>query len=341
MGSDCRPIIVVEDDSTSRKLLTRYLEKAGYSVQAYPDARAATQAILDLRAGVIIADWNMPGMSGLELVRFVRGMEEMKALDSIYFILMTASGEKDRLVEGLLAGADDFLAKPYHREELLARLKAGERIVNLQAELLSRQAELARANLDLEATRRKLEQMASTDMLTGMYNRRALFERFVDAFSVSQRHGRPLSCIMLDVDHFKRVNDTYGHSAGDAVLRTVGQVMCDNIRRHDTCGRLGGEEFCVVCPETPLAGAAHLAERLRQAIAAETVKTGDVTLHITASFGVATRHPADTQLEMILDRADAMLYRAKDSGRNQVWSIDPQGRMRRVSEAEMETPVAV
>lgn len=326
-------IIVVEDEESSRRLLVRQLEKAGYAVQSFENGKEATQSILEMRSGIVISDWQMPVMDGIGLVRFVRGMESMHAVGSIYFVLLTANSETDSLVTGLDSGADEYLTKPYCKEELLARIRAGVRIVDLQEELVSRQVALVRANLELELARKRLSQMASTDSLTQLNNRRALLDRLEDHWALAERYGRPLCCIMVDVDRFKSVNDTYGHHTGDVVLRTVATMLRECLRRHDVCGRLGGEEFCIVCPETPLEGAVIVAERLREAIAARVIDAGDHTLQVTASFGVAVRGDSDSRSQDMINRADAMLYKAKENGRNQVWTIDAGGRAERAAAA--------
>ncbi|MGE3180194.1 MAG: diguanylate cyclase [Phycisphaerae bacterium] len=323
---DPRKIIIVEDEPVSLKLLTRHLEKAGYVVDPYVNGKVAADAIMALRSGIVVADWNMPEMDGLQLLKFVRGMQEMSALGSIYYILLTANDDKEALVTGLDAGADDFLAKPYAKAELLARIRAGERILNLSDEIMARQTQLAKANLELENVRRSLQNMANLDSLTGIPNRRAFFDRFQDMMSVSTRHDRPLTCLMLDVDKFKSVNDTYGHHAGDCVLKQVAHAIKTGLRRHDFCGRLGGEEFAVLCPETPLDGALQLAERLRGKIESMETNIGEKLLRVTASFGVTGLIADDHAPDVMLGRADAMLYRAKESGRNQVWSMDEVGR---------------
>lgn len=324
-----RTIVIVEDEPVSLKLLGRHLERAGYDVLGFENGKLATDAILEQRSGIVIADWNMPEMDGLQLLQFVRGMEDMNALGSIYYILLTANDDKDALVTGLDAGADDFLAKPYAKAELLARIRAGERIMDLRDEIMTRQTELAKANLQLEHAKRTLQTIASVDALTDIPNRRSFFERFEEMMSVAARHDRPLSCIMLDVDKFKNVNDTYGHHAGDCVLKSVANILKSGLRRHDVCGRLGGEEFAVLCPETPLDGALLVAERLRAAIEAYETDTGDEVLQVTSSFGVTTITPDDQTPDEMLGRADVMLYQAKENGRNQVWSIDENGRSER------------
>lgn len=330
-----RVIITVEDDPLTRRLLSRYLGDAGYEVLEYENGRAAQDTILAMRNGIVVCDWHMPVMDGMALLAFVREMEREKALGTIYFVMLSANDDRDSLVHALDHGADDFLTKPYHKAELLARIRVGERMLSLQEAVWGRQTELAKANMELNVARKRLETMANSDALTGLPNRRALFDRLQDTWSISARHRRPLSAIMLDVDRFKTVNDTYGHHAGDAVLRGVAHVVRAAVRRHDLCARFGGEEFCIVCPETPLDGAAILAERVRSALQSTPIDIGTQSLNVTASIGVSTRIDTDTSPDDLISRADTMLYRGKESGRNQVWQIDGQGLASRITRMEL------
>ncbi len=325
MPDNTNRILIAEDEPASLALLQRYLEKAGYEVVPCANGREARDAIHDANCGLVVADWMMPEMDGLQLLQYVREMQSLGALGGIYYILLTALTEKERVVEGLEAGADDYLVKPYHRQELLARIRAGQRIQSLQAELLARQRELALANVELEALSRRLSVTANTDELTRLPNRRAVFERMGDYFSLAKRHGNALSFIMFDVDRFKSVNDTYGHGFGDTVLQAIAERLQQTIRRHDLCGRLGGEEFCVACLETDIVGAVRLAERLRYAIEHEPISAGGTSLVVTVSLGVVQCTAQHGTIEAMVSEADQMLYKAKEHGRNQVWFVDSDG----------------
>lgn len=326
-------IVVAEDDAASRILLTRQLRKVGYEVIACENGSQALEAIRQEVSCIVVADWLMPGMDGLELCRAVRSLSKTKALAFVYFILLTAHSEKDHIVAGFEAGADDYLTKPYHRQELLARLRAGERVYALQIELMQRQIQLHRVNGELAALNQKLEKLANTDALTNLANRRHLFERFGETWALAERGDHPLSCIMFDIDKFKSVNDTHGHAAGDQVLKHVAGVVRSCVRRYDLLGRIGGEEFCVICPETALEGGAVLAERIREAVGGSSCPWKDVQITVTVSLGVAGRAPSHDDTDALISAADRMLYRAKDNGRDQVWVCGPDGQARRLETA--------
>jgi diguanylate cyclase (GGDEF)-like protein len=318
-------IIVVEDEPATRKLLQRQLSSAGYDVTAYTDGRAALDPITAMNSGIVLADWSMPEMDGLQLCGAIRELEAMQALGNIYFILLTANDSKEQTIAGLDAGANDYLTKPYHQGELLARIQVGARMLKLQEELLQRTIEFQKANTQMAILTRRLEELANTDTLTGLANRRCLFDRFADLWQLAARHGHPLSCVMFDVDRFKLTNDSFGHDAGDQVLREVADALRESARRPDLCGRLGGEEFVIICPATPRDGAAALAERVRARLSAATIPYNGRILHVTVSCGVAERTDATSSPEDLLREADTMLYRAKASGRNQTWVTTADG----------------
>ncbi len=318
-------IVLADDDRAARALLARQLQDAGYDVIACENGRDALEAIQQETSCIVVADWMMPEMDGLELCRTVRALSEMQALSLVYFILLTARSERDQIVAGLEAGADDYLTKPYHKQELLARLRAGGRICDLQTELVQRQIELTKVNSEFAGLNRKLEELASTDTLTGLANRRHLFERFAEAWALSNRNNQPLGCIMFDIDKFKIINDTYGHAAGDTILRALAATCRECLRRYDVLGRIGGEEFCVACPDTPLEGVARLAERICTAIAQAEYQHDEIVIPVTVSLGVASRGPEYNGVDDLVRAADAMLYRAKQNGRNQVWVCDRAG----------------
>lgn len=320
-----RRIIFAEDEPASRALLSRQLESAGYDTIACANGQEALDAIRAEGSGIVVADWMMPKLDGLELCAIVRELGAMKTLGSVYFILLTANSDKESIVRGLDAGADDYLTKPYHPKELLARIRAGVRIMELQEQAVRSQIEVYKVNAQLAVLNQKLDRLANTDVLTGLANRRRLFERFSEAWSLAQRKERALSCIMLDVDRFKRVNDDFGHKAGDIVLQQIAGVLKRHARQYDICGRFGGEEFLIVCPETELAGAAALAERVRLAVAELAIEADGGTIRPTISAGAAQMDAGHETTDAVIAAADAMLYRAKESGRNQVWGVDQHG----------------
>lgn len=323
-------IVIAEDDDAMRTLLQRQLERAGYCVQPCPDGREALACITTLGSALVLADWQMPGMDGIELCRALRELENMQALGDIYFLILTAYTDKDRIIEGLGAGANDYLTKPYHPGELLARIRVGERILLLQRELQTKTREFQKANLELALIGRKLDEMANSDALTSLSNRRCFLARLHETWHSTARTGHTISCIMLDVDRFKSVNDTHGHEAGDAVLREVASRVRQVVTRPELVGRLGGEEFAIVCPAQSRQQAAEVAERVRLAIAATPVKYAKSQIPVTTSCGVAERSAAAGDPTAMIRLADYMLYAAKQHGRNQTWVAGDSGEGRAV-----------
>ena len=296
-------ILIADDSSLVRRLLEKLVSGWGYQPVPCPDGSAAWEALQQDGAPVLaILDWEMPRMSGVELCRKIR---QTAAEPYVYVILLTANEQKEAVIEGLTAGADDYLKKPFNPPELEARLRAGKRITDLQAELV--------------AARETQRALATRDSLTGLWNRGAIFDLYRKEHARARRESRPLSVVMVDLDHFKRVNDTYGHPAGDAVLREAARRLGAGTRTYDAVGRYGGEEFLVLLPGCPREAAVARADQLRLSVAAEPIAAGDQALSMTASLGVATREPdADVDAEALLKLADEALYRAKTGGRNQV-----------------------
>jgi two-component system, cell cycle response regulator len=336
-----RRVLVAEDDPASRTLLQRQLERAGYEVVACVNGQEALSVLTESGADIVVADWLMPEMTGVELSRAVSDLRATQVVCSLYFILLTAYTEKAKVVEALEAGADEFLRKPYDLPELLARIRAGERILQLQEELIGRQLELSKSNAQLALLNRKLTRLANTDAMTGLPSRRYVLERLESAWTLAERRGRPLSCIMLDADFFKRINDTYGHKVGDLTLQQIASIIRLLLRRYDVCGRFGGEEFLIMCPEETAVGAASLAERIRRAVAEQPINADGLSVTATVSFGVASARRAHASFEALIAEADAMLYAAKHAGRNQVWYADSEGQGHRFDPTRVEDAAAV
>jgi len=294
MSSDNTRVLIVDDDPAMLRILSAWLEKAGYRVQTFEDSRAALALIEDDPPDFLITDWEMPHMTGLELCRHVR---ELKLTHYIYTIFLTVRSTPKEMIEGLEIGADDFLSKPVHQGELLARIRAGARIIELE---------------------RRLCQMARTDYLTGLVTQRVFYEALDKEWARVERTGAPLSCVMMDLDFFKKVNDVHGHPAGDAVLRKVAELLRCNSRTTDIPCRYGGEEFCILLPETNEESATQWAERIRRQLAQATVSTGAGDIQITASFGAAERRDDTPRAETLVDQADQALLYAKQSGRDRV-----------------------
>ncbi len=320
-----RTVVIAEDDGPSRELLQRQLESAGFQVVATPDGESALAAIRSAGGGIVIADWMMPRMDGVELCRTIRELTAMETLGFVYFILLTAHSDLSRVVEGLESGADDYLTKPYYKQELLARLRAGMRVFDLQEQLRQRSVEIARTSAEIVQLNARLVHLAMIDDLTGLYNRRAAMMRLDELGAHSTRARLPLGCIMCDIDCFKRVNDEHGHQVGDAVLRHTAGVLRGATRRYDVVARVGGEEFCVLCPSTAPSDLGWLAERIRARVQLEPFVQSSLRLNVTASFGCAHLCASNASPDALLSAADAMLYQAKRNGRNQVWCWTPGG----------------
>ncbi len=296
-------VLIAEDEPASRRLLQATLERWGYDVCVACDGEAAWRALeAEGGARLTILDGQMPGLDGVEVCRRAR---TLPADRYVYIILLTARGGKEEVAHGLDSGADDYLRKPFEPVELRARLRVGSRTLALHAELIA-----ARETLRAQATR---------DTLTGMLNRGAVLDVLGREIDRSARQGTPLGLLLADVDHFKRVNDTFGHAAGDAVLREVARRLGDVVRPYDRLGRLGGEEFLLVLPDCDAAETVRLGERLCVRLAAEPVDFAGGSVAVTASIGAAAREPdAPVGAEALLQAADAAMYRAKRAGRNRV-----------------------
>ncbi len=302
------PILIAEDNPVSRKLLEKTLKKAGYEVVPAKNGREALELFGQRFFPIVLTDWMMPEMTGPELCRALRAQS---GNGYVFMILLTAKDSKEDIVAGLEAGADDYLTKPFNRAELMARLKTGTRILELER--------------SLKKATEEIRILSIKDTLTGCYNRGFLTEHLPKEIKRARRYGHDLSVLLCDIDHFKKVNDTYGHQAGDAVLKTFAKILMDSIRNGvDWVSRYGGEEFLVVLPETPFQGAVLVAERLRANVAEAVMDTPEGALHITASFGV-TGFSADTpeprvSPDAMVKMADDKLYQAKNEGRNTVRS---------------------
>jgi diguanylate cyclase (GGDEF)-like protein len=301
-GPACDRVLIVEDDPMFRKILCSWLEGWGYQVSVAEDGAMAWEMLQEMRAPhLLILDWIMPKLNGIDLCRMVR---ERGSSPYQYILLVTAKDDKQDLIRGLEAGADDYLSKPFDRNELRARLRNGGRILTLQDEQLK-----AREELHLRATH---------DGLTGVWNRVAILDMLQREFELSARAGTTIGLIMLDVDHFKQVNDKYGHLVGDVVLVEIANRMQQAVRSYDLVGRYGGEEFLVVSPDCDLTQAQMCAERIRVSVAAKPVSSGSSFIDVTVSAGVAMLSSLVNTEREALAAADNALYRAKAEGRNRV-----------------------
>jgi two-component system cell cycle response regulator len=310
-------VLIADDNAMSRLTLRSQLKKWGYDVVEARDGDEAW-AILSMPDSprLAILDWMMPGLDGIELCRRVRAQAQEPYL---YAILLTGREGRDDVVAGLDAGADDYVTKPFDAQELRVRVRAGERICALQAELVA-----ARESLRYEATH---------DHLTGAWNRAAILDALDRERTRAARSGASLAVAMVDFDHFKRINDVHGHAAGDAVLREGVARATAALRTKDIVGRYGGEEFMIVMPGSDAEGARAACERVREAIGAEPIALGEHGVSVTVSVGIAAwsgvRDPAE-----LIDRADTALYRAKHSGRDRV-ELAPDAANDRLSFVEL------
>lgn len=306
---------MADDEPVGRLLLKRWFEEWGYDVVTATDGGTAIQVLQtdpDIRLAVV--DWVMPTMDGIDVCRWIRSRSEEPY---VYTILVTARDNKADIVAGLEAGADDYIVKPCHPLELKVRLRSGQRVIELQEQLVR--------------ARDKLRFEAMHDSLTSLFNRAAILARLDDELARSARNGKPISIVMVDLDHFKQVNDDFGHAAGDAVLRGASNLFKAGLRPYDSVGRVGGEEFLVVLPECDLDSGAGVAERLAGLLRAHPIPVPAGRVRVTASLGVASTSQEDVLDAQELTRAaDAALYRAKRGGRDRAevatatdWALEP------------------
>jgi two-component system, cell cycle response regulator len=297
-------ILLAEDDPVTRMLMTRFLKKAGYEVDAVANGSEALDKMTKRYYPMLVTDWEMPEMDGVALCKAVRNMQ----LDGyVYALLLTARDSKEHIIAGLEAGADDYLVKPVHEAELIARLNAGRRILDLEH--------------SLRAANQRNRILSITDALTGSYNRRYLMEQLPREVERCRRYAYPLSVLMCDIDHFKRINDEHGHSAGDDVLQQFASRAQRTIRSNsDWVARYGGEEFLIVLPETSYEGGMIVAEKIRTLVAATPFATRNGDAVVTASFGVASTGANGPDIALRMDAmirtADECLYKSKQAGRD-------------------------
>jgi len=295
-------VLAVDDSPFSRKLLEHALRGQPYEVAFAKDGREALASLSEFRPNIVITDWMLPDFSGPELCRRVRS--ESKT-GYTYVILLTSNVEKESIVEGLAAGADDYLTKPFHEKELVARVGVGRRIIEMHREI--------------EKKNELLEEAARKDFLTDLPNRRAVEEYAAKQLGGAIRHGYPLWVILADLNKFKMVNDQYGHLAGDEVLKRFAGILKKNTRTSDICGRLGGDEFILVVTHVPAVNITNLVDRLGSSFTIEEFTFEGQNVQMTASFGVGGyEHPDRPEFRHLLARADSALYEAKTDGRVRV-----------------------
>ncbi len=305
-------VLIADDDALSRRMLKSTLERAGYEVVAVADGTAASEALCEQHGPrLALLDWMMPGLDGPGVVRAVR---VRRGQQYVHMILLTSRQSKEDVVAGLDSGADDYLTKPFNPQELQARLRTGERILHLEDTLVE-----AREEMRFRATH---------DVLTGLWNRGVILELLQRELQRGRRDQRTgsVTIVLADVDHFKRVNDTFGHAAGDSALRKVAKHLAGSLRNYDAVSRYGGEEFLAVLPGCDAKVGCERAEHIRHGIEIGPVQAGGPKIPLTVSMGVANslEWPA-LDAEALIRKADEALYRAKSDGRNRVVIARPEG----------------
>lgn len=308
-------ILVADADPAVRAALQVTLEAAGHRVQLVADGNEALGAALEFRPQVLITDSMAPVMDGCALCRALRETELGR---NLYVFMLSESGGDADLDEAFSAGVDDFISKPLVPRILLARLRGARRVLEQQQQMAFDVRNIRTLAAELASKNQLLQQAAATDPLTALPNRRYMMERLLQAWASSVRRQAPLSCIAIDLDHFKRINDALGHAAGDAALRHAAGILRGEARLQDLVCRTGGEEFLVICPDIGLDEARLCAERLRQSVAASVFTYGEGGMPMTLSAGVACKISGIDDVESLLREADRALYRAKTTGRDRV-----------------------
>jgi two-component system cell cycle response regulator len=294
-------ILVAEDSRLYRKLLEEALAQEQYSVCFAKNGREASDLLAQEHPALVITDWEMPDMTGIELCDQIRRDKGRYT----YIILLTSKSDKDQIIKGLSAGADDYLTKPFHSGELLARVAVGRRLIELHREI--------------QAKNLLLEELALTDSLTGLPNRRAIEDWAVRQLSGARRHGFPFWVVMADLDSFKAVNDACGHEAGDVVLTRFADILRANTRASNICGRIGGEEFVAVITHVQKPNVHIAVERIRKQLEAEAFVFKGNSFGVTASFGISGFQGGEPpKFSQLVRDADTALYVAKRAGRNRI-----------------------
>jgi len=300
-------ILIVDDDHFQRALLEMVVKKTGYDVVSAQDGVIAWKLMEEERFRMVITDWLMEGMDGIELIKRIRAADWP---GYTYTLLITAREGRSSIIDGLRSGADDYLAKPFDEEELLARIAIGERVLKLED---------------------KLVEQAQRDALTGLFNRRALYDHIRREMLRASRGGLSMGLIMADIDHFKNINDTWGHISGDRVLVHLAGIMREATRAYDHIGRWGGEEFMILLPEADHEKTRLVAERIRSSVETQTARSvngEEIPMTVSLGYGSFLPDREWQEIEPMISRVDAALYQAKTTGRNSVCSCEstvPEG----------------
>ncbi len=304
-AQDRLKVLVADDSVVYRKLVEQAFTDANYSLLVAQSGQEAIDLLGQHIPAIVITDWMMPDLTGIELCQHIRARSQNPYT---YVIILTSVSAKEYVVKGLAAGADDYLTKPFHPEELLARVEVGRRLVELHRQV--------------EAKNRLLEELALTDSLTGLPNRRAIDEWAPRQLSGASRHGFPFWVVMADLDNFKSVNDSSGHDAGDKVLKRFADILKTNSRRSNICGRIGGEEFLFILTHADKENVVSVVERVRKQFEEQDFFFGNRVVKVTASFGISgfqgEQGVLPPDFSSLLSQADLALYTAKHRGRNRV-----------------------
>ncbi len=291
-------VLIAEDNAVSAKILQKNIKDWGYKVVLAKDGKEAWLALQDEEIKLAVLDWMMPEIDGIQLCQKIRENDHQgKDQEYTYIILLTAKDEQKDLIKGFSVGADDYITKPFNQLELKARLKTGKRIIDLQ---------------------RQLQEQASRDSLTGLWNRKRMFRILDKEINRAQRENLPVAIIMIDIDKFKAINDTHGHHVGDLVLQKIAVLLKNGVRNYDEICRYGGDELLIILPNCNLIKTATIAERLRQSVLEHKITYDSLTLNITLSFGGTSTEklPPDVESEALIMAGDEALLEAKNKGRN-------------------------
>ena len=305
--------LVVDDTNTMLEMISVVLKDLGHSVRTARDGQEGLDMAIENMPQLLIVDWEMPGLNGIELCRALRATDAGRY---VYVMVLTGLSNADLLDEAFAAGADDYLTKPLNLRELAARVRASQRFIELQQHLKRDAEEIRELASELSVVNRRLQEAAMTDVLTGLANRRHAMDRLSQEFTAAKRGNEALSVMIVDIDHFKAINDIHGHDAGDEALRQLAAVFRASVRGEDEVFRFGGEEFLVISRRANVEKAVSVAERLRHAVEKRSFVLGGTIRQITISIGVATYVPKYRGVADLLKAADVALYEAKRTGRN-------------------------
>ncbi|MGB3209155.1 MAG: diguanylate cyclase [Desulforhopalus sp.] len=308
--------LAADDDPMTLIYLKKMLARENRTLLTAENGIQALEMAAEHRPHLLITDWRMPGMNGIDLCRTLR---KKTATQHMYIIMLTCNETEDELVQAFDAGADDYIVKPFTPKVLQARISSGERLILHQQTIHRDRETIQQYAARLATANQKLQNMAMTDFLTGLPNRRNALLRLKNLVAETRRYGEPLSCLMIDIDNFKNINDTYGHDCGDIVLKQLSKLLEEKARSYDIVSRWGGEEFLIICARSGPTDSSQLAERLRRTVEEHTVSLSDeVGTRVTISVGIATWSPDLQNEDELIKEADTLLYLAKKNGRNRV-----------------------